>query len=405
MFSEYMRLSLDTLAANRLRSFLTVVAIAIGVCAVILLTSLARSGLATMTRGLEELGGARFILMWPDSPHKQFAKAANDTRGLNLGDIDALERGVPLIASITGFKQKNDATVRRLGNADGHTALIWGDPRFVGTFAYKLAEGRGLTPEDLATRAHVAVLGDDVAKHLFPGESPVGQEVILQGDRYRVVGRFAHASKGGMSFGFEWNDMALAPLTIAQPDRAVDTVALQSRDKDRNTDLLDVANAILLARHNQVDDFRFLDFGGMLKNMYMVFYGMIVVVGLIAGMSLVIGGVGIMNIMLVAVVERKREIGIRRAIGATKAAIMTQFLIEATVLSLVGASFGLLAGGGLSELVATVVPSFYPDWVGLVDGPAAAVAVLAAAGTGVFFGWYPARQAAGLDPILCLRAD
>jgi len=404
---EYLRLALKTLRTYRLRSTLTVLAITIAVCAIILLVSLAQSGLATLARGVEEVGGTRFIMLWEDSPKKAARKLGNYRGGLRLADARALEAQIPDIERITAMVQDwdNETNLRRPGVAPKRADLIGGDEMFLPTFAIEVAHGRGLSRTDIADRAKVCIVAQDVARKLFPGEEAVGRELVVGDDRFRVVGRLGLVRKGGMNFGWDWNDVVIVPLTALRPDGRISMVAMTSRDVGRNEKLIDRANTILLARHNGVDDFQFLDFGGMLKGFYAVFYGMILIVGLIAGMSLVIGGVGIMNIMLVAVTERRREIGLRKAVGASFSAIMGQFLVESVVLALFGALVGSLLGLGLAQLAAAVVPQLHRDWVGIVSYPALFLAVVSAAGTGLFFGWYPARQAAGLDPIVCLRSD
>ncbi|HEY9766015.1 MAG TPA: FtsX-like permease family protein, partial [Chroococcales cyanobacterium] len=241
------------------------------------------------------------------------------------------------------------------------------------------------------------------AKKLYPGEEAVGKEVVVKGERYRVVGRMNYVAKNGMHFGFSFSDLVVIPSTSER--EKVGMIALISREKQSTSELLDRVNAILLHRHRGVDDFQFLDLGGMLKGFYLVFYAMILVVGLIAGMSLLIGGVGIMNMMLVAVAERRREIGLRKAVGATEKAILTQFLVEAVFLSLFGALVGVILGAGLAQLATVIGPLINRGWVGIVSLPAILAAVLASAGIGIFFGWHPARQAAKLDPILCLRSE
>lgn len=404
MFGEYLRLAFETLKANRLRSFLTVLSITIGVSAVILLTSLAQSGLATLSRGVEEVGGTRFIMLWPDQPKRSAKKTSNYVKGLTYADAQVL-KGLADVEQATVLKQQGGIKVRRPGQSERQTDMVGTDPDFLRVFAYQLVKGRNLTEADMQARTRVLLIGDSLAAKLFPGEEAVGKELVLKDERYRVVGRLAYASKSGMNFGFNWNDVALVPLTVLDAEGRVSTITLTTRDASRNEALLDRANALLMHRHNGVDDYRFLDFSGLLKGFYTVFYGMILVVGLIAGMSLVIGGVGIMNIMLVAVAERKREIGLRKAVGAPQAAIMQQFLVEAVVLSLFGAGIGAVVGIGLAQLVAWIGPMVNPSWVGIVSQPAIVVSVLASAGIGLFFGWYPARQAAKLDPIVCLRAE
>jgi putative ABC transport system permease protein len=404
MLSEYLRLAVKTLRTNRLRSFLTVLSITIGVTAVILLTSLAQSGLATLIRGVEEVGGTRFIMLWPDAPKQAVGKGAHYLKGLTYQDAEVLKR-LPDVERATVLHQNGRLDVRRPGMPERQTDLLGTDADFLAAFAYELAQGRNFTAADLTDRRRVALVGEDLAAKLFPGEEAVGKEIVLKNERFRIVGRLAYVAKSGMNMGFSWNDLALVPLTVLSPNGKVSMISMTSRDSARNGPLLDRANAILMHRHNGLDDFRFLDFGGLLKGFYAVFYGMILVVGLIAGMSLVIGGVGIMNIMLVAVAERRREIGLRKAVGAPQSAIMRQFLVEAVVLSLFGALIGAAIGISLASLAAMIGPMLNKGWVGIVSRPAIALAVLSSAGIGLFFGWYPARQAAKLDPILCLRSE
>jgi putative ABC transport system permease protein len=405
MLREYLRQAIRTLGANRMRSALTVLSITIGVAAVILLTSLAQSGLATLARGIEDLGGTRFIMVMEGAPKKAAKKQGNYQKGLTYADARALAGRLPFVEHLAALDTSPEAPVRRPGQSEKRTDLVGTDEAFAPAYRMTLASGRNLHAEDVTQRARVCVVGEKLAEKLFPGEEAVGQELVFKGDRYRVVGRLAFNAKGGASMGFDWNDLAIAPITVTRPDGRLSFISLTSTDPKRNQEIMDRANAILLMRHNDVDDFQFLDFGGMLKGFYAVFYGMILVVGLIAGMSLVIGGVGIMNIMLVAVTERRREIGLRKAVGATKGAIMGQFLVEAILLSLSGALVGALIGVGGAQLAALVGPLINKGWVGITSQGAVILSVLASAGIGLFFGWYPARQAAALDPILCLRSE
>lgn len=405
MLGEYLRLALRTLRAYRLRSTLTVLSITIGVCAVILLTSLAQSGLATLAKGIEDIGGSRFVMIWGDSPKKAARKAGNYTKGMTYDDALALRARVPEIERITALYRGDKVSVHLPGETEKQTDLIGSDPVYLEAFNMPLAEGRNLTPQDLAEEARVCLVGDELAEKLFKQEPAVGRQIVLKGDRYRIVGRLRFTPKSGMNFGFSWNDLVIAPLTALQPQGRVAMIAMTRRPEAGSGAMLDRVNALLMHRHNQVDDFQIFDMGGMLKGFYAVFYGMILVVGLIAGMSLVIGGVGIMNIMLVAVAERRREIGLRKAVGATQGTIMRQFLVEAVVLSLFGAVIGAVLGIGLSSLASAIGPHINKGWVGVVSQPAIVMAILASAGVGLFFGWYPAKQAAEADPILCLRSE
>ena len=405
MIAEYVGLAVATIRAQRLRSALTVLAIAIGTAAVILLTSLAQSGLATLVRGLEEMGGARVVLLWSDDPQAGAQKKSNYLRGLTRADAEAIRTRVPSLDRLTAISQGGSVRWHVRGTADRDTDLVHGDERFMPTWPLKLAAGRDLTPDDMRRGERVAIIGDQLAKEAFPAGGAVGQEIVLKGERYRVVGVAEHASKSGMGFGFDWNDFAVVPGTIAHPEGRVGMIAMVTTDKAENGRVVDLATALLKHRHNGLDDFQFLDFANMLQGFYMVFTGTLVLVGVISGMSLVIGGVGIMNIMLVALAERRKEIGLRRAVGADRGAVMQQFLVEAVVLSLFGAAAGLVIGAGLAQACAVGIPLVYRDWVGLVSLPAIGFSIAAAGLIGVFFGWYPARQAALLDPIVSLRSE
>jgi putative ABC transport system permease protein len=406
---EYVALAIGTLRAQRLRAALTVLAIAIGVGAVIVMTSIAQSALASMARGIEEIGGARLILLWEDTPQAGARKLGNYRRGLTRADAEALGARVPHLESITTFSTRQGAGWRVRGGPERRTDMVGGDEHYLMACSMQLVAGRNLTPEDLARRERVAVVGEELAAAAFGDAEAVGGELIVRGatgdERYRIVGRLGHVSRSGVSFGVDWNDFVLVPATVERPDGRAGLGLMLSTDKAHNPRIIELASALLRHRHNGLDDFQFMDMGGVLAKFYAVFLGVLVLVGVISGTSLVIGGVGIMNIMLVVLAERRKEIGLRRAVGADRGAVTLQFLVEAVVLSLSGAVVGLVGGVGLAGVLAVGVSAVYPDWVGVVSWPAAALAVAAAAATGVFFGWHPARQAAEVDPVASLRAD
>ncbi|MEB3186266.1 MAG: ABC transporter permease [bacterium] len=406
MWGEYLRLAWRALSAYRLRSALTVLSITIGVFAIILLVSIGQSANATLSKGVEELGGSRFIMLWEDSAKKAAKKAGLYRKGLTRGDARALGERLPGVEAISAVKTWDDGmTARLVGGPELQTDRIGTDSRYARVFGMRLREGRFLSEDDLAQRRHVVVLGDALARNLAGENALLGDEVVLKGERFRVIGIMAPARRGPMSFGWSWDDSACVPLTVLDPTGRASLLAMRRTADAPVERLLDRANAVLLHRHNGVDDFQLFDLGGMIKGYQATFTAMLVVVGLIAGMSLVIGGVGIMNIMLVAVSERRREIGLRIAVGAPRGSVRLQFLVEATLLSLSGAALGALLGTVSVLAAVVVVPRINPDWLAVMSWPAVATAILAAGFTGVFFGWYPARQASRLDPIVCLRTE
>jgi putative ABC transport system permease protein len=249
------------------------------------------------------------------------------------------------------------------------------------------------------------VIGDVLAQKLFGTRQALGREVKFHGDRFEVVGILAPNQKSGIKLGYKWDEVAIIPITWPGVGTDVEEISMTVQHTEDGERAIRVANAILLHRHNGVDNFQFLDFGGLLKNFYTAFAVMRMVVALVASVALLIGGVGVMNIMLVSVNERMREIGLRKAIGATRGVILGQFLTEAVVLSLFGALIGVSAGVGLAVGGSKIIRMLNPAWVEDFSYGSVVIAVLAATAVGVFFGWYPAKRAAELEPIQCLRHE
>ena len=269
----------------------------------------------------------------------------------------------------------------------------------------RLAAGRALNEADMQSRRKAMVIGATLAPKLFGTPEAVGRELRFNGDRFEVVGVLKANQKSGVRLGYEWDELAILPFSAPGVGHDVEEISMTVRRTEDGEQAIKIANSVLLHRHHGVDNFQFLDFGGLLKNFYLAFAAMRVVVGLIAGVALLIGGVGVMNIMLVAVNERMREIGLRKALGATKAVIRGQFLTEAIVLTLFGALVGVVLGIGLVEGATVVITMLNPAWVSSFSYEAVAIAVAASGAIGLFFGWYPARQAAELEPIQALRHE
>jgi putative ABC transport system permease protein len=299
--------------------------------------------------------------------------------------------------------------VRRPNGRQKVVALLAGNPGFVETFSIRVARGRNITDGDDAGRRRVCLLGDAVAAELFPhGEDPLGQTVDVGADSYHVIGVAAHVSRFGVNFGWDWNDFILVPDETLLPDSPGRNfpgwMPMVTDDAAHNEIAKRVLNSLISSRHREVDDFRIFDFATALAKWYKIFAIMEVIVGLLAGIALLVGGVGVMNILLVSVRERVREIGVRKALGATPAAIRAQFITEAVVLALVGGSLGALGGMGAAVLAARVIRHFQETWVGVVSHGATVSALVVSALVGLVFGYVPARRASGLDPVECLRA-
>lgn len=406
MFLEYVKLSLRQIWAHKLRSFLTVLSITIGAGSIVAMTSLAQSGLATLTRGIEEIGGTRFITVFADEPKHARDKRGNYARRLTMGDRDALSAALPNLESIVASINFYNSPVAAGDRPPVVTSVLATEPNYFGAYKMRMGRGRQLTDVDRDGRARVAILGDELRGKLFGAGAGLGEEVRFRGDRFRVVGVLAPNQKGdSINLGYKWDTVMIVPITAPGMGSDVEQISMTVRQTEEGEHAIRVANAVLLHRHNQVDNFQIFDFGGLLKNFYAAFAVMRLVVGAIASIALLIGGVGVMNIMLVAVQERMREIGLRKALGATNATIRNQFLLEALALTLVGATVGVAAGSGVAWGASTVIKAMNPAWVPTFSMGAVFVALAASSAVGLFFGWFPAMRAAESEPIACLRHE
>lgn len=405
MLIENLRLSLRQLWAHKLRSFLTVLSITMGAAAIVAMTSLAQSGLATLTRGIEEIGGTRFIWIIPDEPKAAKDKQDHYVRKLTLGDRHALEAAIPTLEHIVATYKFYNTPLSAAGRPATVTTVLATEPSYFSSYKMKLASGRAITEADMRLGRRVMVIGHALKEKLFKHTNPIGKEIIFRGDRFEVVGLLSANQKSGVRLGYNWDEIGVMPITAPGVGTDVEEISMTVKRTEDGDRAIRTANAILMHRHHGVDNFQFLDFGGLLKNFFMAFSIMKAVVALIASVALLIGGVGVMNIMMVSVNERMREIGLRKALGATKFTIRAQFLTEAVVLSVCGAVVGVLLGVLTTKAASAVITMMNPSWVSQFSYGAVAISVVASAAIGVFFGWYPAKRASELEPIACLRHE
>ena len=400
---ENLILSLRQIWAHKLRSFLTMLSLTIGAASIVAMTSLAGSGFDTLTRGIEDIGGTRFIAVFHDQP--KHGHADRYTRWLTMGDRDALAKHVPDLEAIVASKKFYHFPIEGAEGRETDTTVVATEPSYFSAYKMALAEGRMLTPDDQIHHRRVAVIGHALASTLFGGQDPLGQELVFQGSRYTVIGMLVSNPKPNINLGYAWDQVIVIPVTspdVGSDLEQIDMVVKRTQDADL---AVRVANAVLLHRHRGVDNYMIFEFAGLLKNFYLAFSIMQAVVALVACLALLIGGVGVMNIMLVAVTERMREIGLRKALGASRAMIRNQFLTESMALSLIGASLGVGLGYGIWRLAGEFIRRLSPAWVESFSPGAVVVALAASLASGVFFGWLPAQRASELEPIQCLRHE
>jgi putative ABC transport system permease protein len=400
-FFSYFRLALLAISRNRMRSFLTTLGILIGVAAVITMIAIGQGSQQKVQSLIENLGtNAIFIL--PGTSTQGGVRVYSAITSLTVGDAKAIKKDCPAVSLVS--PQDQTTALCAYGNQNWTTIIEGVGADYFSIRNEKLAVGRAFTSDEARTGALVCDIGQTVATNLFGDENPVGQTIRIKETPFRVIGVLA--PKGENLFGQDQDDVILAPYATVMHRLTGNThlhmILAGAVSKNAVNQAQEQITTLLRQRHHlapwQQDDFMIRNPGEMLRTLDETAKVMELLLGAAAGISLLVGGIGIMNIMLVSVTERTHEIGIRMAVGAAEADVLLQFLIEAFVLSVMGGLFGLLLGSLGSYFVAKAmeVPwQISPNSVILAFGFSALV--------GIFFGYYPARKASLLDPIEALR--
>lgn len=399
--------ALESLAANKMRSGLTILGIVIGVASVIAMVSIGRGAQNTITGSIQGIGTNLLFVM------RGGTEDVRNPKPITLGDAEAIAD--PFLApSVSGVAPVLQGSGKlSIGGESTITTISGVTPDYGPVRNYAVTEGEFINEAHLLGRASVVLLGPDVADKLFGRtEALVGETVRIEGQPFRVIG--VMESKGGSSFSNQ-DDQVLVPLTTAQArlmrrstrDR-VDVLLVQAIDAESVPQASEEIAQILRARHRTAigaDDFTtftqqdFLDTASAITNVLTIFLGGI------AAISLLVGGIGIMNIMLVSVTERTREIGLRKALGARKRDILIQFLTESSVLSLVGGLIGIGLGWTISFAVGRIAAASGTPLTPAVGPDIVLMATLFSTAVGLFFGLYPANRAANLEPVEALRYE
>ncbi len=396
--------ALEALQANKMRALLTMLGIIIGVAAVIVMISLGEGARQSVQERLTRLGTNLLVIM-PGSGNVGGVRTGNGgLPSLNEDDAKAILSQVPGVIAVSPNLNAGNTQVVA-GDQNWATEIQGGYPSIFTVQDWQIAEGEAFTDADEASAALVCDIGQTVARNLFPNTDPVGQTILIRNVPFTVKGVLA--AKGSNGFQ-DQDDIILMPYETAQirlfHRPFVNSIYVQVAQSDQIdtvqqaiTDLLEVRHRI---RPGQPDDFRVRNNNQIIDTVQQTSDTLTWLLAGVAAVSLVVGGIGIMNIMLVSVTERTREIGIRMAVGARKSNILTQFLIEAVLLSVVGGIIGILIGMGGS-----IGLSKLAGWSTIVTAQAIVLSFGFAALVGVFFGYYPARKASQLDPIEALRYE
>jgi len=405
-FWAVFKVAARALARNKMRSALTTLGIIIGTSAVIALVSVGQGAQFMVQNQISSFGSNLLFVM----PGNAVQGGANVTTGgansLTVEDVQAMEGELPGIAGASPMLQASRQGV--YGNQNWNLRIQGTNEKFTRIRSWATARGAFFTDADVLSSARVIVLGKTVADKLFPGEDAVGKTMRVGNLQFKVVGVLAAK---GSTFGNDQDDIAVIPYTTVQKklmqQRAILSIgqAMVSATSERGAALAETQIAELLRQRHRIpegepDDFRIQNMSDVAAASGQVLQIMTILLASIAGISLMVGGIGIMNIMLVSVTERTREIGIRMAVGARPSYIRLQFLTESVVLSLTGGIAGMLIGGSAAAAFA-----WYFEWPSLVSTLAVTIAFSFSTAIGVFFGYYPAHKAAALDPIEALRYE
>ncbi len=404
-FLESVRVSLRALRANKLRSILTMLGIIIGVSAVIAMVGIANGATAQITSQIQGLGSNLLIVSPGQANSGGVRGGAGSANSLTMNDIPKIEAVGSAVKAVAPSAGRNAQVVYGPGNTS--TTVTGTTAEYAAIRSVSTERGRFLTQADVDQYARVAVVGPTVVQNLMgsPDADIVGKIVKLNNVPFQVIG--VTASQG--SSGFQNNDdMIFVPITTAQArligNKYVRQIFIEAASADLMQTAQDEVTMALRRAHTiqagQPDDFSIMNQAEVLQTMQGVTQTMTMLLGGIAAISLLVGGIGIMNIMLVSVTERTREIGIRKAIGAKGRDILMQFLIEAVVLSILGGGIGIILGWGGSKLIGKIL-----NMAASVSASSVLMAFAFSAAIGIVFGVFPARKAAGMDPIDALRYE
>ena len=398
------RVALRAIMRNKLRSLLTVLGVVIGVCAVITMVNIGSGAQVAIENAISGLG-TNMLIIFPGSMTKGGMRTGFGTvTTLVDEDAQAIRDECPTVQLVSPIV--NTAAQVVYQNQNWGTSIMGTDPEFQRIKNWPLARGEFFTIQDIKAASKVCVLGKTVSEKLFGIQNPVGQIIRVKRIPFRVIGLLTE--KGQTTFGQDQDDTVVVPYTTAQKRLMgityLSMIMASAVSNERIPDAQEQIGTLLRQRHHvqkgDDDDFTVRNLADLTATFNIITGILTLLLGSIASISLVVGGIGIMNIMLVSVTERTREIGIRMSVGAKPADILRQFLLEAVLLSLIGGGAGIVLGIGLTAVIA-----YFADWPTPVSLFAILVSSLFSAAVGIFFGLYPARKASRMNPIEALRYE
>ncbi len=406
LFKETIQMAIEALWANKMRSLLTMLGIIIGVGAVIAMVSIGMGVRKNVQDSIASLGSNMLIVNASATKNAAGVRqAAGSNVRLKLEDAEAIKKKIDDAEYVSPTVQKNYQIVN--GNQNWNTQVVGAMPEYMNIRSLSISNGTFITQKDVDSNSRVAVIGTTVAENLFGEDvNPVGKNIRINNDPFKVVGLLE--SKGQSSVGQDQDDTVIIPITTAMNRiMAMDhiqSISVQVISADKMDSVQSEIETLMRQRHritgDKEDDFTVRNLTSIMETMTSTTTMITLLLGSVAGISLLVGGIGIMNIMMVSVTERTREIGIRKALGATYSNIMMQFLIEAVFVGIIGGLIGIGLGCGLATAIAQ-----FGGFNTVITIEPILVSFFFSVGISLFFGIYPARKAAKLDPIEALRYE
>lgn len=404
-FGNLFRIALKALGNNKFRAFLTMLGIIIGVGSVITMLAIGQGSKRSIESEISEMGSNMIMIMPGQDMRGGVQMSADDMETLKIKDYESVESRANYVTYVSPLVSSAGQAVNGANNTP--TTVYGTNMDYLEIRKYKVAEGDEFTDQDIKTAAKVCLIGQSVVDELFPdGGSPLGKTIRFGTIPFRIIGILE--SKGYNSMGMDQDDLIIAPYTTVQKRilaiTYIQQIVCSAVSEDYTDKAIDEITDILRNNHKlkdaDEDDFSIRSQEEMSSMMTSTSNLMTTLLAAVAGISLLVGGIGIMNIMYVSVTERTKEIGLRMSIGAKGRDIMAQFLIESILISITGGIIGVLFGVGASFVVKMLAsyPIYIEPWTVLL-------AFLVCTLTGIFFGWYPAKKAANLDPIEAIRYE
>jgi len=398
------KIALNALKRNKFRAFLTMLGIIIGVASVIVMLAIGQGSKKSIQDQMAGMG-TNLIFAFPGGEQKGGVRMGNsDAQSMKLSDVEAIEKDCPAISDVSPEVRSSGQAV--VGNQNWPTSIFGVNNKYFNIRKYTIGSGRSFTDNEINTYAKVCLVGKTVVTNLFGKINPIGQTVRFGNIPLLIIGILGEKGENGM--GQDQDDLIMAPYTTVQKRilaiTHIQSIAASAASESLNAAAINQLTASLRSSHKlkekAEDDFQVRSQSEMVQTFSSISDIMTALLGAISGISLLVGGIGIMNIMYVSVTERTREIGLRLSVGGRGNDIMMQFLIESILLSVFGGIIGISLG-----IIATKVMSTILNWPVVITTISVVMAFVVCSAIGIFFGWYPARKAASLNPIDALRYE